>query len=77
MGLSRSQLYRKIKALIGKSINDFIQDYRMTEAEKLLEMSDLNISEIAYDLGFTSPEYFSTVFKHKHGISPSKYRLRT
>jgi len=73
LGMSRVQLYRKVKALIGKSVNDYINDTRLTHARKLLS-SDLSIAEVAYQSGFSSPAYFSTAFKAKFKISPSDYK---
>ncbi|MEM7369674.1 MAG: substrate-binding domain-containing protein [Bacteroidota bacterium] len=73
-GLSRSQLYRKVKALLGQSISDYIQQIRLQKAEELLKEEELSISDIAYKVGYSSPEYFSTVFKTKYDISPTKYR---
>ncbi len=71
--LSRSQLYRKTKALLGQSIGDYIQSVRLQKAEELLKEGKLSIAEIAYQVGYTSPEYFSTVFKKKYEVIPSKY----
>jgi len=71
--LSRSQLYRKIKALLGQSITDYIQNVRLSKAEELLKQGELSISEIAYSVGYTSPEYFSTVFKGRYGVAPSGF----
>ncbi len=72
--LSRSQLYRKVKALLGQSISDCIQSIRLEKAEMLLLAGQLSISEIAYQVGYTSPDYFSTVFKSKYNIAPSQYK---
>lgn len=74
MNLSRSQLYRKVKSLLGESINEVIQQTRLSRAEILLSESDLSISEIAYQVGYTSPDYFTTVFKSKYNVVPSQYR---
>ncbi|MCB0636797.1 MAG: substrate-binding domain-containing protein [Lewinella sp.] len=74
LGLSRVQLYRKVKALLGYSVNDYIQNMRLKRAMQLLARSDTPISDIAYEVGFSSPSYFSTVFKGKYQLSPSEYR---
>ncbi|GAB5553237.1 MAG: substrate-binding domain-containing protein [Saprospiraceae bacterium] len=74
MQLSRSQLYRKIKALLGQSISDYCQNIRLSKAEQLLQNPDLNISDIAYQVGYTSPDYFAKVFKSKYNIAPLQYR---
>lgn len=67
---SRSQLYRKIKLLTSKSINEYIRDIRLEEALKLLVNDVATISEIAYKVGFTSPTYFSRCFHERYGYSP-------
>lgn len=74
MGVSRVQLYRKIKAIFGIGVNDYINNLRLEKSKSLLENSKLSISEIAYSSGFSSPNYFSTAFKGKFGISPAQYR---
>ncbi|WPP48474.1 substrate-binding domain-containing protein [Catalinimonas niigatensis] len=73
VGLSRVQLYRKVKALLDFSVNDYIKQLRLTKAKTLLLQQELSISEIAYEVGFSSPAYFSTVFKSEFQISPSEY----
>lgn len=74
MQLSRSQLYRKAKSLLGENISDFIQNKRLSYAEKLLLSTDTPIADIAYSSGFSSPDYFSTVFKLKYNVTPSQFR---
>jgi signal transduction histidine kinase/DNA-binding response OmpR family regulator len=71
MGISRVQLYRKIKALLNCNVNDYILNTRMQRARYLLQNEDLTISEVSFKTGFSSPAYFSTVFKSKFGITPS------
>jgi|1048.fasta_scaffold00491_12 signal transduction histidine kinase/DNA-binding response OmpR family regulator len=71
--LSRSQLYRKVKALLGQNISDYIQDIRLEHACKLLIEGTKSVSEIAYAVGYSSPDYFSTVFKSKYNIAPSQF----
>jgi AraC-like DNA-binding protein len=70
---SKSQLYRKMIALIGKSPNSFLNDYRLSAALKLLNKNAGNVSEIAFETGFTSPSYFSKCFQKKYGYLPSDY----
>lgn len=70
--LSRSQLYRKVKALTGISVNMFIRDVRLEKAKELLELGEDNISEVSYKVGFTSPSYFTKCFKAKYGYLPTK-----
>jgi len=74
LGVSRVQLYRKVKAIIGINISDHINNVKLEKAAELLKSNNMNISEIAYALGFSSPNYFSTAFKNKFGISPKEYK---
>jgi signal transduction histidine kinase/AraC-like DNA-binding protein len=74
MNLSRSQLYRKIKALFGESISDYIQQVRLEKARNLLLEGKLSVAEIAYQVGYSSPDYFSTVFRSKYNVAPSQIR---
>jgi signal transduction histidine kinase/DNA-binding response OmpR family regulator len=74
LGLSRVQLYRKVKALMGNSVNDLIVQARLEKAEKLLKEPGNTISDVAYAVGFSSPAYFSTAFKAHFHCSPSEYR---
>jgi signal transduction histidine kinase/AraC-like DNA-binding protein len=74
LGFSRSQLYRKVKVLMGQTITDYIQQIRLEAARKLLLESGLSISEIAYEVGYNSPDYFSTAFKGRFGVSPSQFK---
>lgn len=71
LGYSKSKLYRTMMDLIGKSPNMFLRDYRLKKALNLIEIQDSNISEIAYQTGFSSPAYFSKCFHKKYGILPS------
>jgi AraC-like DNA-binding protein len=73
LGYSKSQLNRKLKNLTGKSPNNFIVEYKLQQALKSLHDQKGNISEIAFETGFNSAAYFSTCFKNKFGILPSKY----
>lgn len=73
-GLSRVQLYRKVKALLGESVNDYIQQVRLKKASRLLLEGELTVAEIAYKVGYSSPGYFSTAFKGKYACSPTEYR---
>lgn len=75
VGVSRVQLYRKVKAIIGINISDHINNVKLEKAAELLKSNEMNISEIAYSLGFSSPNYFSTAFKNKFGISPKEYKM--
>ena len=73
LGHSKSQVYRKIKKLTGKSPITFIREYRLHRALDLIHNQQGNISEIAFETGFNSPAYFSRSFYDKFGILPSKY----
>jgi DNA-binding response OmpR family regulator/two-component sensor histidine kinase len=74
MTLSRAQLHNKIKALTGRSTGLYIRYIRLLQAHKLLDNPDLNISEIAYDVGFKDPAYFTRCFKEEFGKAPSEFR---
>ncbi|NJN78825.1 MAG: response regulator [Saprospiraceae bacterium] len=70
--MSRTQLYRKVKALTNDNMTNFITKIRLEFALELMENKQLSLSEIAYDAGFSSPSYFSTAFRRVYGKSPSK-----
>jgi len=73
MGMSRTNLHLKMKALTGESTIDFIRKIRFSEAIKLLSSGKYNISEVSYMVGFNSLSYFSTSFKKYFGYLPSDY----
>jgi len=75
MGLSKSQMYRKTISTVGLSPNDFIKEYRLRMSLKRLKDSQGNISDIAYDSGFSSPSYFSKCFQKRYELLPSDYQL--
>ncbi len=72
--LSTSQLYRKLAALTGEPPNTFIRKIRLHRAMEMLKTTELTISEIAYDVGFNDPNYFSRAFSKEFGEPPSTYR---
>jgi DNA-binding response OmpR family regulator len=72
--LGESQLYRKLKAITGKSTALFIRSVRLRKAKELLGTTSLSVSEIAYQVGFNDPAWFSRVFKEEYGASPSELR---
>lgn len=72
--LSRSTLYRKIKAVSGMSPLDFMRNVKMKKACAMLRQHEMSISEIAYSLGFTNPKYFTKCFKEEMGLTPSEYQ---
>jgi YesN/AraC family two-component response regulator len=71
VGMSRMQLHRKLKALTGKSASNYLRSVRLTKAKKMIEEQKGNISEIAYSVGFSSPQYFTRSFKEEFGFPPS------
>ena len=74
MGLSRVQLYRKVKALTGNTPIDLLRKARLAQAQKLLQESELSVSEIAYQVGFASPSYFTKCYKDEFGTVPGEVR---
>lgn len=73
LGMSRSSLYNKLKALTDQAPNDFIRIIRLKKAAELLRSRRYNISEVAAMTGFPDSSYFSTAFKRQYGMSPRKY----
>jgi len=73
MSMSHSTLYRKIKSYTGESINSFIRSIRLKQAANLLVDSDLNISQVAYKVGFSDINYFGKCFKQQFHMSPSAF----
>mgnify|MGYP000944208791 CR=1 FL=1 len=76
LGLSRVQLYRKIKSLTNYAPNELIRIIRLKAAEQAILNSEKSISEIAYDTGFSSPSYFTKCFKEYFNESPTEYLKR-
>lgn len=74
VGISRVQLHRKLKELFGISASEFIRNLRLKQATILLKEDNINISQIAYAVGFSSPILFSSAFKKIYGCSPTEYR---
>lgn len=74
LNVSPSLLFKKIKALTGCSIVDFIKNVRMQKAHEMMADASLSISDIAFRCGFSSVGYFSTVFKKHFGCTPSEAR---
>jgi len=73
VGMSRTQLHRKLKEITGFSAARFMQNIRMQQAMKLLKEKKVNVSQIAYTVGFSSQTHFSTTFKQYYGVSPTEY----
>jgi YesN/AraC family two-component response regulator len=73
-GFSQPQLYRKIKALTGQSIVAWMRSFRLRKAKDMLEHTQMNISEIAYQVGFSDPAYFSRAFSEEFDVPPTSFR---
>ncbi len=76
VGMSRSQLFRKIKALTGQSPSLFIRAIRLHRGRELLQTTGMNVSEVAYEVGFSTPAYFSDAFMEAFGMRPSAAKLK-
>lgn len=70
IGLSRVQLYRKVKAMTGSSVVDLLRKARLAKARRLLETRSMSVSEVAYEVGFSAPSYFTKCFKDEYGMLP-------
>ncbi len=73
ISLSSTQLYRKVKALTGFSTVDYIKEYRLERAAKLLRTTPASVKEVCYKTGFMSPSYFVKCFKKKYGVTPREF----
>jgi DNA-binding response OmpR family regulator len=74
LGISKGLLYKKVKALFNVNVNDYILNTKLQKAKYFLQNEELSIGEIAFKVGFSSPAYFSTVFKSKFGITPKAFK---
>jgi len=74
MGMSRVQLFRKLKALTGISASHFIRFFRLSVAKEKILKTNLTISEISYDVGFKDPAYFTRAFSKEFGFTPTSLR---
>ena len=72
--MSRTPLHNKIKALTGHSTSHFIKKVRIHQATRLLRTSEMNISQVAFEVGVDSLPYFTKIFTKEMGLSPSKFR---
>ena len=72
--MSRTQLFRKFKAITGNSPHEFMDTIRLQYAAKLLEQGNMNVSEVAYEVGYNNPQYFSKRFKARFGVEPTEYK---
>ena len=76
IGFSRAQFYRKVTALTGLAVNELIRSIRLQKAAQLLNQRWGSVSQVAYEVGFSNPSYFSKCFKDKFGVHPSEYPLK-
>lgn len=76
LNLSRSQLYRKVKALTGQTVNEFIRRIRLERAKQIIENGSANISQTCYEVGFATPSYFSKCFKAYFGMLPTEVKVK-
>ena len=76
IGLSRAHFYRKVTALTGLPVNELIRSFRLETAAQLLAQNWGPVSQIAYEVGFSNPSYFSKRFKEKFGVLPSDYHVK-
>lgn len=74
IGMSRAQLYRKFKSLTDKTVNEYLMKFRLFKAKELLLHTELNVSEVAYEVGFKNLSHFSRAFRDAFGINPSSLR---
>ena len=70
---SRMQLYRKLNSITTLSANEFIRSYRLKKAAEFLKTSEVNISEILYQVGFSNRSYFTKCFKKQYDVTPREY----
>lgn len=75
VGLSRAQLHRKMKEMTGLATGKFVRDIRMQQAGRLIREGRVNVSQVAYSVGFSDQAHFSTVFKTYFGMTPSEYAI--
>lgn len=73
VGMSRSQLFRRMKEMTGLSASDFIRNQRLRQAARLLKEKKSSIAQIAYTVGFANQTHFSTAFKKLYGVTPTEY----
>ena len=73
VGISRAQLHRKMKEITGLPISEFIRNIRLEQAVRLLKEQKINVTQVAYTVGFSNLAHFSTVFRKQFGVSPTEY----
>jgi AraC-like DNA-binding protein len=77
VSMSRSTLYTRLLQLTGQTPVEYIRSYRLDKAASLLEKSNMTIAEVAYQVGFTTPNYFARSFKSKFNMLPSEWKTRS
>ena len=73
VGISRAQLHRKMKEMTGISTSEFIRNIRLEQAARLLKEQKINVTQVAYTVGFSNLAHFSTIFRRHFGVAPSEY----
>ena len=73
VGISRAQLHRKMKEMTGISTSEFIRNIRLEQAARLLKEQKINVTQVAYTVGFSNLAHFSTIFRKYFGVAPSEY----
>ncbi len=73
VGISRAQLHRKMKEITGLPVSEFIRNLRLEQAARLLKEQKVNVTQVAYTVGFSNLAHFSTVFRKQFGVSPTEY----
>ncbi len=77
VGISRAQLHRKMKEITGISTGEFIRNLRLEQAARLIREGKINVTQVAYSVGFNNQTHFSTVFKRHYGMTPTEYAEKT
>ena len=77
VGISRAQLHRKMKEMTGISTGDFIRNMRLEQAARLISEGKINVTQVAFAVGFNNQSHFSTVFKKHFGMTPSEYAQKS
>jgi len=73
VGISRAQLHRKMKELTGISTSEFIRNIRLEQSARLLKEQKINVTQVAYTVGFSNLAHFSTIFRKHFGVTPTEY----
>ncbi|MBK7939688.1 MAG: helix-turn-helix transcriptional regulator [Lewinellaceae bacterium] len=76
IGMSRTNLHNKLSALTGLSTTLYVRKLRLHRAQELLQTTDATVSEIAYEVGFNDPKFFSRVYTEEYGVPPSEDRRK-